>query len=69
MKPALAVFDLGELDEMTALICDLETREIFTRIEDEPGISGPFADHVKAKAAELGFEVKEWDRRALGVLA
>lgn len=69
MKPALAIFDLGEFDELSATLCDIETREVLGRVDDDPQDRAAFQDQVKAAAKALGLEVIEWDRAALAALA
>lgn len=65
MKQALAIFELTELDDLTAVLNDLETGNFVARVEDDPDDLTPFQERVKSAAAELGYEVAEWDRRAL----
>lgn len=65
MKQALAIFELDEFEALTAGLHDLETGEFITRVEDDPESGVPFQERVFSAAAELGYEVAEWDRRAL----
>lgn len=61
----LAIFALTELDELTAELCDVETRELVARVEDDPADGRPFQERVKAAAAEMGGEIVTWDRSRL----
>lgn len=65
MKPVLAIFALTELDELTATLCDIETKAELARMEDDPEDRRPFHERVRRYAATLGCEVQEWDRSAL----
>lgn len=65
MRHVLAIFDLTELDELSASLCDLETGVELLRVEDDPEDRRPFQERVKEAAAANGYEVQEWDRRAL----
>jgi hypothetical protein len=65
MKLVLARFDLTELDELTALICDLESGAVLLRVEDDGDTATRFDIRVKEIAAANGYEVQEWDRSAL----
>lgn len=65
MRPVLARFDLTELDELTALLCCLESGVVLLRVEDDPEDRRPFQERVKEAAAANGYEVQEWDRSAL----
>lgn len=61
----LARFELTELDELTASLCDLESGLPVMRIEDDPADRRPFQERVKAAAAAEGHEIEEWDRSGL----
>lgn len=61
----LAVFDLTEFDGLTAELCDVETKELVGRVEDDPADRRAFQDQVKAAAEGQGHEIVEWDRSAL----
>jgi hypothetical protein len=65
MKLVLARFDLTELDELTALICDLESGAVLLRVEDDGDTAMRFDIRVREIAAANGYEVQEWDRSAL----
>lgn len=61
----LARFELTELDELTASLCDLESGLPVMRVEDDPADRRPFQERVKQAAAAEGHEVVEWDRSGL----
>ena len=65
MRPVLAIFDLTELDELSASLCDLETGVELLRVEDDPDDRRPFQERVKEAAEANGYEVQEWDRSRL----
>lgn len=64
----LAVFDLTELDDLSASLYNVETHELAGRVDDDPTDARPFQERVNAVAAESGHEVIEWDRSALSAL-
>jgi hypothetical protein len=61
----LAIFALTELDELTAELCELESKAPVMRVEDDPADRRPFQEQVKAAAAAQGHEIAEWDRSQL----
>lgn len=65
MRPVLAIFDLTELDELTASLCDIESGVELLRVEDDPEDRRPFQERVQEAAEANGYEVQEWDRSAL----
>jgi len=65
LRPVLARFDLTEFDELTALVCDLESGAVLLRIEDDGDTATRFDLRVREIAAANGYEVQEWDRSAL----
>lgn len=65
MRKILAIFELTELDALTAGLHDLETKELLGRVEDDPDDRLSFRERVRNEAAQLGYEIAEWDRRAL----
>lgn len=65
MRPVLAIFDLTELDELSATLRNLETGEWLLRVEDDPEDRRPFQERVKEAAKANGYEVQEWDRSRL----
>ena len=65
MKLVLALFELTELDELTAVLYDLESGAALLRVDDDPTDRRPFQERVKEAAAANGYEVQEWDRSAL----
>lgn len=58
----LAIFDLNEREELTADLCDVETKELVMYVEYSPDEQGSFEDQLKAVAAQHGSEIVEWDR-------
>lgn len=65
LRPVLARFDLTEFDELTALVCDLETGAELLRVEDDGDTATRFDLRVKEIAAANGYDIHEWDRSAL----
>lgn len=61
----LAIFELNELDERTADLCDVETNELKLFVEYNPEDPRSFTDQLKAVAAEHGSEIVEWDNSQL----
>lgn len=65
MRKILAIFELTELDALSAGLHDLETKELLGRVEDDPADRLPFQERVRNEAARLGYEIEAWDRSAL----
>jgi hypothetical protein len=65
MKLVLALFELTELDELTAVLYDLESGAALLRVDDDRTDRRPFQERVKEAAAANGYEIQEWDRSAL----
>jgi len=60
-----AQFELTELDELAAELVEIETGNTVGRVSDDPADGRPFQEQVRAWATANGWEIEEWDRRAL----
>lgn len=65
MKKLLAIFELDAADVLSCQLVDLESGFWLSRVEDDGDTAAPFYLKVRDFAAENGWEVVEWDRRAL----